>query len=207
VALLAMGATARGVRAGRAATVGGVLLAGTVYLSYGLVLGLLLPLTVVAITRRWRAAAWAAAGGIVVVALFTAGGFWWLTGFERVRMIYAASIAASRPYAYFVWANLAAFTFAVGPAVYAGLRRAAADRRALPAGAALLVLAALAAVAVAGLSGLSKGEVERIWLPFAVWLVVPCAAPPTARLVGRPGRARAGGQPPAPHRLVTSRYT
>ncbi len=181
VALLAVGATARGVRADLAAAAGGVLLAGTVYLSYGLVLGLLLPLAVVGITRRWRAAACAAAGGIVVVALFTAGGFWWLTGFERVRMIYAASIAASRPYGYFVWANLAAFTFAVGPAVYAGVRRAVADRRALPAAAALLVLAALAAVAVADLSGLSKAEVERIWLPFAVWLVVPCALLPRPR--------------------------
>jgi methylthioxylose transferase len=181
VALLAVGATAPGVRAGLAAAAGGVLLAGTVYLSYGLVLGLLLPLAVVGSTRCWRAAAWAAAGGIVVVALFTVGGFWWLTGFERVRMIYAASIAASRPYAYFVWANLAAFTFAVGPAVYAGVRRAVADRRALPAAAALMVVAALAAVAVADLSGLSKAEVERIWLPFAVWLVVPCALLPRPR--------------------------
>ena len=30
-------------------------------------------------------------------------------------------------------------------------------------------------VAVAGLSGMSKGEVERIWLPFAMW-VLPAAA-------------------------------
>jgi hypothetical protein len=65
--------------------------------------------------------------------------------------------------------------------VYAGVRRAVADRRALPAAGALLVLAALAAVAVADLSGLSKAEVERIWLPFAVWLVVPCALLPRPR--------------------------
>jgi hypothetical protein len=32
-------------------------------------------------------------------------------------------------------------------------------------------VAALIAVIVADLSGLSKAEVERIWLPFAVWLV------------------------------------
>ena len=37
------------------------------------------------------------------------------------------------------------------------------------------MLAAVAAVVVADLTGLSKAEVERIWLPFAVWLVVPCA--------------------------------
>ena len=61
-----------------------------------------------------------------MVVAFTAAGFWWFTGFSHVRVIYAASIAASRPYSYFVWANLAAFSFAVGPAVWAGIRRAAA---------------------------------------------------------------------------------
>ena len=144
-------------------------------------LGLLLPAAVVAVTRRWRAAAWAAAGAAAVFAAFTASGFWWFTGFAHVRVIYAASIAASRPYSYFVWANLAAVSLAVGPAVWAGARRAAAAPRALPAAAALLALAALAAIVVADLTGLSKAEVERIWLPFAVWLVVPCALLPRPR--------------------------
>jgi hypothetical protein len=35
----------------------------------------------------------------------------------------------------------------------------------------LLCAAAAVGVLVADLSGLSKAEVERIWLPFAVWLV------------------------------------
>ncbi|MBQ0928728.1 hypothetical protein [Saccharopolyspora endophytica] len=35
-----------------------------------------------------------------------------------------------------------------------------------------LVLAAGVAVLVADLSGLSKAEVERIWLPFGVWFAV-----------------------------------
>ena len=43
-------------------------------------------------------------------------------------------------------------------------------------------LFALAAVVVADLTGLSKAEVERIWLPFAVWLVVPCALLPRPRM-------------------------
>ena len=34
----------------------------------------------------------------------------------------------------------------------------------------LLPLTALAAVTLADLSQLSRGEVERIWLPFAVWI-------------------------------------
>lgn len=37
--------------------------------------------------------------------------------------------------------------------------------------AAALVLAALVAIAAADLSGFSKAEVERIWLPFAIWLL------------------------------------
>ena len=40
--------------------------------------------------------------------------------------------------------------------------------------AAVLCLGAAAAIVAADLSGLSKAEVERIWLPFAVWL--PAAA-------------------------------
>jgi hypothetical protein len=181
VALLAVGATERGARAGGAAVAGGVLLGATLYLSYGLALGLLLPAAVVLATRAWRAAAPAAVGAGLVVAAFTASGFWWFTGFAHVRVIYAASIAASRPYSYFVWANLAAVSFAVGPAVYAGVRRAATAPRALPRAAALLAFAALAAIVVADLTGLSKAEVERIWLPFAVWLVIPCAVLPRPR--------------------------
>jgi hypothetical protein len=182
VALLAVGATGRGVRADTAAVTGGVLLGSTLYLSYGLALGLFLPAAVLAVTRRWRAAVPAGAGAAAVVVAFTAAGFWWFTGFSHVRVIYAASIAATRPYSYFVWANLAAVSFAVGPAVWAGIRRAVAAPRALPPAAAMLVLAALAAVVVADLTGLSKAEVERIWLPFAVWLVVPCALLPRPRL-------------------------
>ncbi|MCF0094986.1 hypothetical protein B0E54_03844 [Micromonospora sp. MH99] len=43
----------------------------------------------------------------------------------------------------------------------------------------LLPLAALVAVLGADLSGLSKAEVERIWLPFVVWLLVATAHLPT----------------------------
>jgi hypothetical protein len=42
----------------------------------------------------------------------------------------------------------------------------------------LLAGAAVAAVVVADLSGLSKGEVERIWLPFAPWVTTAAAALP-----------------------------
>ena len=53
----------------------------------------------------------------------------------------------------------------------------------------LLVGAALAAVALAAGAGLSKGEVERIWLPFTIWVLPAGAAlaPP-----GRHDRAAQG---------------
>lgn len=46
------------------------------------------------------------------------------------------------------------------------------------------LLPALSLVAVAGadVSGLSKAEVERIWLPFAPWVLVLAALLPRARV-------------------------
>jgi hypothetical protein len=46
----------------------------------------------------------------------------------------------------------------------------------------LLPLSAVAAMLIADASGLSKAEVERIWLPFAVWMVAGAA------LLPRPAR-------------------
>ena len=39
---------------------------------------------------------------------------------------------------------------------------------------------------VAALSGLSKGEVERIWLPFAPWILVAGASLDGDRATARP---------------------
>jgi len=178
VALLAVGA-ARGAVA--ASVTGGALLGFALHLSYGLALGGLVALGVVVATRAWGAVGWAAVGAGAVWLAFSLAGFSWFTGLARVQVIYAGSIAASRPYEYFLWANLAAVSFAVGPAVYAGIRRALVAPRALPAAAALLALGGLVALLAADVSGLSKAEVERIWLPFAVWLVIPCALLPRPR--------------------------
>ncbi|MFD5817261.1 hypothetical protein [Streptomyces sp. NPDC127038] len=46
---------------------------------------------------------------------------------------------------------------------------------------AVLVVAALAALLVADLSGMSKAETERIWLPFAMWLLAAPAFLPRPR--------------------------
>jgi hypothetical protein len=106
---------------------------------------------------------------------------------------YYQGVGGIRPYGYWVWANLACTVLITGPATAAGVRRAGAALGrgrgpALPseegAGAArlgVLVLAVLLALLIADLSGLSKAETERIWLPFAMWLLSAGALLPRAR--------------------------
>ncbi|MET8759210.1 hypothetical protein [Lentzea sp. NPDC004782] len=137
---------------------GGVVLGWCVFLSYGLVL--LAPLAIVAAGRR---IGWAVAGALAVVTAFALAGFWWLDGYELVKVRYYQGIGATRPYWYWVWANLAALALVVGPAGIKGLRR---DKWTVAAGIAILT---------ADLSGLSKAETERIWLPFAIWLLAGTA--------------------------------
>ena len=73
-----------------------------------------------------------------------------------------------------MWADFAAWTFTVGLVTWAAFPRTwAAARQHVPL--AVLATAALAGILVASLTGLSKAEVERIWLPFTLW-IVPVAA-------------------------------
>jgi hypothetical protein len=183
VALLAIGC-GRGRWRLAVAFAGGLVLGYVLYLSYGLALAGLLPIAVIAVTRRWAAAGVATIGVAAIVAAFTFSGFWWFTGFDLVKIIYADSIAKTRPYGYFLWADLAALAFVIGPAVLVGARRMLARPRRLPLVATALVAAAVLAVLAADVSGMSKAEVERIWLPFAVWMMLPCALLPPRHVRG-----------------------
>jgi hypothetical protein len=164
------------------AVAGGLALGTCLMLSYGLVL--LAPIAVAVVLagagRRGGTvlAVGAAAAGAVLVG-FAVAGFWWPEGLVRTAHRVMIGFGwRDRPSAYFLFANPAALAVAVGPAVAAALpllarlrpgRSGEAWRLAVPA------LGALLAVAVAVASNLSKGEVERIYLPFAVWLL-PLAA-------------------------------
>ena len=121
-------------------------------------------------TRRWRELLVAATGVAAVLLAFGAAGFWWPEGLQATHAEYASGVAARRPYLDFLVISPAAFALALGPAAFAGLAWLR-DRRAW-----VLPAAALCALAVADLSGLSKGETERIWLPFAPWLLLATAA-------------------------------
>jgi hypothetical protein len=161
---------------------GGVLLGFGMFLSYGLVLLLPIALLVCVLRKGWWGIGFALAGALLVVATFAVFGFWWLDGYHLVVRRYYQDLGTTRPYGYWVWANLAALVIAVGPVLAPGLRRAVLDpirqRRVLPV--AGLVLAAAIAVVIADKSGLSKAEVERIWLPFGVWLTLGAVLLPSA---------------------------
>jgi len=159
---------------------GGLLLGFALYLSYGLALLAPVALGVVAARRRVRPLLLGLLGVACVVAVFTIAGFWWLSGVIQTQARVVSGDAGARPYSYFIVANIAALAIAVGPAAVAAmayLRRA----RGLPRLGRLLWLPVTATVglAIADLAGISRGEIERIWLPFMPWLIVATALLPT----------------------------
>ncbi|WP_371658295.1 hypothetical protein [Streptomyces sp. NBC_00280] len=185
VAFLALAVTGHRPRSTGLAS--GLLFGLTMYLSYGLTLFAVIAGGALLLgSRRLRPLPYVLAGFVVVPAAFTFAGFNWWEAYHLLVTRYYQGAGGIRPYAYWVWANLACTALVVGPATVAGLRRVGATpirqgvrmslRRSTPEPRlALLVLAALLALLTADLSGMSKAETERIWLPFAMWLLPACA--------------------------------
>ncbi|WP_420716052.1 hypothetical protein [Mycobacterium sp. 94-17] len=168
----------------------GLLLGWGVFCNYGLMLMGLPALAVLASAQRpgngW--AAWrpilralgpAALAAIAVAVAFAVAGFYWFDGYTLVQQRYWQGIAKQRPFQYWSWANLASVVCAIGLGGVAGINRVfdwpAITRRS---GFHLLLLGVLAAIVCADLSMLSKAEVERIWLPFSMWLTAAPALLP-----------------------------
>ncbi|MCB5907493.1 hypothetical protein [Streptomyces pinistramenti] len=191
IALLTRAAT-RTTRSPAAAALGSGLLFGlTAYLSYGLTLFIVIAAAVLLLTRTPRPLPLFLTGASAVPLAFALTGFNWWEAYHLLVERYYQGAGGVRPYSYFVWANLACTVLVIGLATVAGLRRSlartpaivqrlrtgettAADRLAA------LVLATLLALAAADLSGMSKAETERIWLPFAVFLLTATALLPAA---------------------------
>ena len=170
VTLVILGTGHTGPRARVLGALGGATFGTGLLLSYGLAPLAVVPVVVVARRGRWDVLAYAAMGGLVPLAAAALAGFWWPNGLLATRERYALGIARLRPYGYFLVANLAGLAIALGPAIGPAVARLR-DRRLW-----LLAGGAFASVVIADLSGLSKGEVERIWLPFMPWLLIATAA-------------------------------
>lgn len=178
VCLLVHAAAARGMKSDAAAAGGGLALGLSLFMSYGLALIGILAVAVVLVQRRFRPLL---VGGAVVVGLFVVAllaGFNWFEGLDlAAQKVRDGQGWIDRPAWYFWFANLAGLSLAVGPAVCAALAWLRRDRFSI-------IAASIGAVVIVALaSGLSVGEAERIYLPFAVWLL------PVAGLLP-PGGAR-----------------
>jgi hypothetical protein len=193
---LAFAATARG-RAGVAGWgIGaGLLLGSCVMLSYGLPLLGILAVAILFLARNWWPLPWAAATAVAVVLAFALFGFAWWEAYPVLVERYWDGVGSRRQFTYWVWGNLAALAVSAGPMVGAAIAMAVQRGirfRSLISGERVIVLLALAGtltMLVADLSQLSKAEVERIWLPFAPWMLLG-----TALLSERWRRAGFAGQ-------------
>ena len=151
-------------------------------MSYGMPLMGLVAVAVLLAARSWRPLPVAALAALAVVLGFAALGFAWWEAFPVLRDRYHDGIAQDRPQSYWWYGNLACLLVSAGPLLFAGVFHAAATalsaarRTAGPV--LLLVAATVLAVAVADASGMSKAEVERIWLPFVPWLTISFAILP-----------------------------
>jgi hypothetical protein len=159
-----------GARAAVLAVGGGFLFGVTAFLSYGLVLLAIIPGIVCVARRRGELLALAMLGALPVFVWFAALGFSWFAGFAATRHEYWTGVAIHRPYSYFLVADLALLAVATGPAAAVGISRLRSR------GVWMLVGGVLAVVALADASGMAKGEIERIWLPFVPWVVLATSA-------------------------------
>ena len=205
IACLALGATRRSLGW---SVLAGLLLGCCVMMSYGLPLLGVLAVAVLVVARSWFPLVPAAVAALAVVLVFAVLGFSYLAALPAIHDRYYEGVGGRRPWAYWMWGDLAALAFSAGPIAFAGvaqLNRAcfrdagSGPSRGSGAGAAMAMLA--------DVSQMRRTEVERIGLPFVPWLLLSCALLPEPwrrrGLVVRVG-AGAGCPAPAAHRLVSA---
>jgi methylthioxylose transferase len=165
----------------------GSLLAFALFCTYGAATYLVVPAAIVltapiagsrsgSIGTRLQVGLGAAAAAALITAGFLAAGFWWFDGLATTKDFYHWGTAQFRPWQYFIVANIAALTIAVGPSVVVGLGRLGKTHLWV------LVGAGVVAITVANVSNYSKAETERIWVIFMPLLVPATASLPKPRL-------------------------
>ena len=174
-------------RAGAARAVGwsvlaGLLLGTVVMMSYGLPLLGVVAVAVLLAARSWRPLPVAAAAALVVVLGFAAAGWAWWEAYPRPGRPLRGGHRQGPARGLLALGQPGAARHQRRPA--GGLRRRPPaapppGRAGASTGPLLLVAGAgVLMVTAADASGMSKAEVERIWLPFMPWLLVSCALLP-----------------------------
>lgn len=123
---------------------------------------------------------------LVPLGLVSLAGFAWPDGLSVAQADISSRVGQQRSWLLWIVLDLLLLLVACGPTVIAaarGLRRTPGWP---------FVLGAALAVLFAVVSGLSRGEVERSWLPLFPWLLVPALAP-----VVRQRQPAAAGAPDA----------
>lgn len=146
-------------------------------LSYGLAP---FALVLLSLRRDRRSVCLAACGVAAVLVAAWAAGFAWPAGLAATNVEYQATyhLQGGRPGWYWWLGDLGALAIATGPAVALSAGRAIRGLRLRDPGITpwAPTLAAAAAVAFMVVSGLTKAEVERIWLPYMPWLLLAAPA-------------------------------
>lgn len=153
------------------AAAAGLLLGGAALLGYSLAWLGISVVAVYFVRRRPLLILLTGASALLPLALTSAAGFDWLAGLAVARSDVAQGLSRERSWLLWSVLDVVLLAVACGPAIIAaarGLRRTPGWP--FVAGAGLAVVFALG-------GGLARGEVERSWLPFFPWLLVPAVAP------------------------------
>jgi hypothetical protein len=124
-------------------------------------------LVVCFLRRRATTIALIGAGALVPLAVARVLGFVWPDGLTAAQVDWSVRVGANRSWLLWALLDLVVLVVACGPHVVTAARRV----RRTP-GWPFLVGAGIAVAFAVG-SGLARGEVERTWLPFFPWLLVP----------------------------------
>ena len=154
-------------RTPRWAVSSGVVLGVAALFSYAVGWLAAIPLVVCFIRRRPTTIAFIGTGALVPLALARALGFVWPDGLTVAQADWSVRVGPHRSWLLWAVLDLVVLTIACGPHVVTAARRI----RRTP-GWPFLVGAGIGVGFAIG-SGLARGEVERSWLPFFPWLLVP----------------------------------
>ncbi len=142
------------------------------------------------VRRRPMLNVFTGATALLPLAVFAAWGFTWPAGLSAAQTDFSLRVGPERSWVLWGALDILLLLLACGPAVLRALRRLR-----LTPGWPFLAGAGLAVVFTIG-SGLARGEVERAWLPFFPWLLVPAVAPWRRPQEGEPDTG------PTPYLLV-----